>query len=89
MAVAVYYRLDVAELKSAERVRRIARPRQMAMYLCRDLTRSSYPEIARAFDKASHKTVWYAVRHIAALADVDPEVAGDLASVRRLIAEIA
>ncbi|MFC1497501.1 chromosomal replication initiator protein DnaA [Verrucomicrobiota bacterium] len=61
--VAEYYDIRLADMTSKRRPRMIAVPRQVAMYLCRRMTRSSLPDIARAFGK-THATILYAYRSI-------------------------
>ncbi len=69
---AEYYKLDVRDFHSAGRARRVARPRQVAMYLARQLTMRSLPEIGRRFGGRDHTTVLHACRRIAALCEDDP-----------------
>ena len=65
--VAGHYRLKVADLKSKNNSRKIAVPRQIAMYLCKTLTKSSLPEIGREFGGKHHTTVLHSVNKIAQL----------------------
>ncbi|HMV87743.1 MAG TPA: chromosomal replication initiator protein DnaA [Blastocatellia bacterium] len=65
--VADYYNLRVADLKSKSNSRNIAVPRQVAMYLCKTLTRSSLPEIGREFGGKHHTTVLHSINKINAL----------------------
>lgn len=65
--VAVHYGLKVADLKSKNNSRKIAVPRQIAMYLCKTLTKASYPEIGREFGGKHHTTVLHSVSKIAQL----------------------
>lgn len=65
--VADHYKLKVSELKSKSNSREIAFPRQVAMYLCKNLTRSSLPEIGREFGDKHHTTVLHSVKKIQAL----------------------
>lgn len=62
--VADYYKIKVAEFFSKKRTRAIARPRQVAMWLCREVTSHSYPEIGDAFGGRDHTTVIHAVKTI-------------------------
>ncbi len=62
--VADYYRLKITDLLSANRQRSVARPRQLAMYLTKQLTQHSLPEIGRSFGKKDHTTVIHACRKI-------------------------
>jgi chromosomal replication initiator protein len=65
--VAEFYKIKVADLHSKKRTRNIARPRQMAMALARDLTQISLPDIGDAFGNRDHTTVLHACRTIASL----------------------
>lgn len=65
--VAAHYRLRVDELTSKNNARQIAVPRQVAMYLCKRLTKHSYPEIGRGFGGKHHTTVIHSVEKIEAL----------------------
>jgi chromosomal replication initiator protein len=68
---AEFYKLEVRDLHSPERARRVARPRQVAMYLSRKLTTRSLPEIGRRFGGRDHTTVLHACRRIEALCAED------------------
>lgn len=70
-AVASQYKLTVEELKSKNNSRQIAVPRQIAMYLCKRLTRHSFPEIGREFGGKHHTTVMHSVEKIDALTKDD------------------
>jgi len=61
-AVAGFYNIKVSDLKSQRKLKTIAIPRQVAMYLCRTLTKDSYPQIGRDFGNKDHSTVMYAVK---------------------------
>ncbi|WP_447759519.1 chromosomal replication initiator protein DnaA, partial [Sphingopyxis panaciterrae] len=82
-AVCAHYRLDKSEMASKRRVRAIARPRQVAMYLAKELTPRSYPEIGRRFGGRDHSTVIHAVRTVEALRVSDSELDAEIASIRR------
>ncbi|HJW40395.1 MAG TPA: chromosomal replication initiator protein DnaA [Rhizomicrobium sp.] len=69
---AEFYKLDVRDFHSPQRARRVARPRQVAMYLSRKLTSRSLPEIGRRFGGRDHTTVLHACRRIEALCEEDP-----------------
>jgi chromosomal replication initiator protein len=69
---AEFYKLEVRDFHSPQRARRVARPRQVAMYLARKLTTRSLPEIGRRFGGRDHTTVLHACRRIEALCDEDP-----------------
>jgi chromosomal replication initiator protein len=68
---AEFYKLDVKDFHSPQRARRVARPRQVAMYLARKLTTRSLPEIGRRFGGRDHTTVLHACRRIEALIGED------------------
>ncbi|MDR2837095.1 MAG: chromosomal replication initiator protein DnaA, partial [Azonexus sp.] len=65
--VADYYKIKVADLFSKKRTRAIARPRQLAMWLCREVTSHSFPEIGDAFGGRDHTTVIHALKTIDSL----------------------
>lgn len=75
--VAEYYKLRVADLNSPSRNRSIARPRQLAMALAKELTNHSLPEIGNAFGGRDHTTVLHAVRKIAELREADTRLRED------------
>lgn len=75
--VAEYYRLSLSELLSSKRSRTIARPRQIAMSLAKELTGESLPEIGKHFGGRDHTTVLHACRKIAELRQEDPRVSDD------------
>ncbi len=62
--VADHYKLPIRVMAGEARYRAIARPRQVAMYLCRQLTKRSLPEIGRAFGGRDHTTVMYSCRKV-------------------------
>ena len=62
--VAEYYKISLAEMYSKTRVKKIAIPRQVAMYLCKELTKSSLAEIGDRFGKRDHTTVLHGVKKI-------------------------
>jgi chromosomal replication initiator protein len=69
---AEFYKLDLRDFVSKQRSRRVARPRQIAMYLSRKLTERSLPEIGRRFGGRDHTTVLHACKTVEALCEVDP-----------------
>ena len=72
--VARHYELKVSEIKSKSNSKQIAIPRQVAMYLCKELTELSFPEIGRQFNDKHHSTVMYSVEKIAKLRATDAEL---------------
>jgi chromosomal replication initiator protein len=81
--VARHYGLKVSEIKSKSNSKPIAFPRQVAMYLCKQLTELSYPEIGRQFNDKHHSTVMYSVDKIDQLRASDAEFARTLDSLTR------
>ena len=76
--VADYFKIKVADLYSKKRTRQIARPRQVAMWLAKNLTSQSYPSIGEAFGGRDHTTVLHAVRTIESLRSKDNELNHDV-----------
>lgn len=72
--VAQYYNVRVTDLDSQRRNRSVARPRQIAMALAKELTNHSLPEIGNEFGGRDHTTVLHAVRKVAELRDADPKL---------------
>jgi chromosomal replication initiator protein len=81
--VAEYWNIRVAEMSSARRSRSIARPRQVAMYLAKQLTSKSLPDIGRHFGDRDHTTVMHAVARVTDLIATDPSFAEDVELLRR------
>jgi chromosomal replication initiator protein len=78
-----YYKIRMAELLSKRRPRSIARPRQMAMALCKELTQHSLPEIGDAFGGRDHTTVLHACRTIERLCETDGRLREDKVKLLR------
>lgn len=74
--VADYYKITVDDLKERSSMRQVLIPRQVAMYLCKQLTKKSYPEIARQFGGKHHTTVMHSVEKIAQLINSDRQMDG-------------
>ena len=83
--VAEHFNVRLAEMTSARRARAFARPRQVAMYLSKQLTSRSLPEIGRKFGGRDHTTVMHAVRRIEELKDTDSVLAEDIELLRRML----
>lgn len=83
--VCEYYKIRIAELLSKRRPRSIARPRQMAMALCKELTQHSLPEIGDAFGGRDHTTVLHACRKIVELCETDGRLREDKVKLLRLL----
>ncbi|GAA0795646.1 chromosomal replication initiator protein DnaA [Marinobacterium sediminicola] len=81
--VADYYKIKVADLLSKRRSRSVARPRQVAMSLAKELTNHSLPEIGNAFGGRDHTTVLHACRKIKELRETDTDIAEDYKNLLR------
>jgi chromosomal replication initiator protein len=75
--VADYFKIKISDLLSKRRNRSVARPRQVAMALCKELTDHSLPEIGDAFGGRDHTTVLHACRKIKELSDTDLAIRDD------------
>ncbi len=84
--VADYFKLRVTDLTSQRRSRSIARPRQVAMALARELTTRSLPEIGDAFGGRDHTTVMHACKRIAELRETEPQTRDDYSNLLRTLA---
>ncbi|WP_416189906.1 chromosomal replication initiator protein DnaA [Neisseria sp. CCUG17229] len=76
-ATAKYYRIKISDILGKKRTRNIARPRQVAMSLTKELTNLSLPSIGDAFGGRDHTTVMHGVKAVAKLREEDPELAQD------------
>lgn len=83
--VADYYQLKMSDLLSRRRSRSVARPRQVAMSIAKDLTNHSLPEIGEAFGGRDHTTVLHACRKVKELEGADREVQRDLKNLYRTL----
>ncbi|OGT61539.1 MAG: chromosomal replication initiation protein DnaA [Gammaproteobacteria bacterium RIFCSPHIGHO2_12_FULL_45_12] len=83
--VAEYYKIKVADLLSKRRNRSVARPRQTAMALAKELTNHSLPEIGDAFGGRDHTTVLHACRNIAKLRQSDADIEEDYTNLLRIL----
>jgi chromosomal replication initiator protein len=72
-------------MSSARRARNVARPRQVAMFLAKQLTSRSLPEIGRRFGNRDHTTVMHAVSRVAELMQADGSFAEDVELLRRML----
>jgi chromosomal replication initiator protein len=84
-AVAEYFGVKASELRSTSRLRAITFPRQVAMFLCRELTNASLPEIGRYFGGKDHTTVLHSCAKIARLEAQDEQVARMLWQLRQTL----
>jgi chromosomal replication initiator protein len=83
--VAEHYNLRLTDMVSARRARNVARPRQVAMYLAKQLTQRSLPEIGRRFGNRDHTTVMHAVSRISELMQQDAGFAEDVTLLRKML----
>ncbi len=83
--VAEHFSVKVADLLSPRRARSVTRPRQIAMYLSKQLTQRSLPDIGRRFGNRDHTTVMHAVRKIEELRRTDPSIDQAVETLRRLL----
>lgn len=77
-----------SDLEGPSKMRGFVYPRQIAMYLCRTMTRKSFPQIGRAFGKRDHTTVLYAYRRMDRDVGTDSELAADIARVQAVVHEL-
>jgi chromosomal replication initiator protein len=83
--VADYYKIKVAEMYSKKRSRNVARPRQMAMALAKELTQLSLPDIGEAFGGRDHTTVLHACRKITELKSENPDIGRDFEALLQVL----
>ena len=82
--VADYFNIKLADILSARRARQVARPRQVAMYLCKHLSSKSLPAIGRNFGGRDHTTVMHAVKRIDELRQTDSVLEEDILHLERM-----
>jgi chromosomal replication initiator protein len=83
--VAEYFKIRLADMTSARRARQVARPRQVAMYLAKQITQRSLPEIGRRFGNRDHTTVMHACSRVSELIGRDAALAEDVELLRRML----
>ncbi|MBA4750494.1 MAG: chromosomal replication initiator protein DnaA [Alphaproteobacteria bacterium] len=83
--VAEHYNIRLSDMHSAKRLRSLARPRQIAMYLAKTLTPLSLPEIGRKFGGRDHTTVMHAIKKVESLKGADRSLAEDLDLLQRML----
>ena len=84
-AVCAQFHVKMTELKSRRRSKTLVHPRQIAMYLCRELTDSSYPEIGRQFGGKDHTTIIHACRQVAKAKEIDSALQATLETLKEQI----
>ena len=87
-AVCGHFRLSNSDLLSKDRHKSVAFARQVAMYLCRQRLKCSFPELGRAFGNRDHTTVMSAVRKVEGLRGSDPEVRAHLEAIERKLGAV-
>lgn len=83
--VSKYYKIKESTIKGKKRIRSIVFPRQIAMYLCRELTEDSFPEIGAKFGGKDHTTVMYAYRKIVEQAKKDEVLSNELKELENIL----
>ena len=83
--VSEHYNIRLSDMIGPKRVRNYARPRQIAMYLCKQMTSRSLPEIGRRFGGRDHTTVMHGVKRVEELKSQDGQIAEDLELLRRAL----
>ena len=83
--VAEYFRIRVSDLLSARRSRSVTRPRQVAMFLAKELTSHSLPEIGNAFGGRDHTTVLHACRKVTELREINSQINNDCINLLRTL----
>lgn len=77
--------ITIVDMKSDRRMKYIVRPRQIAMFLCKTMTRRSLPEIGRRFGDKDHSTVLHAVRKIESMIASDPKFAALVDGIKQMV----
>ena len=81
--VAEHFNIRMTDMYSARRSRSVARPRQVAMYLCKQLTGKSLPDIGHIFGGRDHTTVMHAIKRVTQLREIDSAFDEDIERLRR------
>lgn len=85
--VAEFFSIKISDLKSDKRLKTLVIPRQIAIYLCRELTKSSYPEIGEKFGGKDHSTIIHSFKKITKLIASDPELKSTIETLKRGLLE--
>lgn len=89
VCVATFFEISVRELDGhGGRPNHLSHPRQVAMHLCREMAKASFPAIAQSFNKKSHKSPMHAEHYVANRMETEPEFAKQLKELRKLIADV-
>lgn len=86
--VAEWFCISLIEMRSDRRARRVARPRQIAMFLARELTTQSLPAIGRRFQR-DHTTVMHAINKVQQLIAVNRDIAATIDAIRQALCRVA
>jgi len=86
-AVAERFHIKISEMRSRRRSKTLVYPRQIAMYLCRELTNSSFPEIGRHFGGKDHTTIIHACKQVSKAKETDATLSSTLESLKEQIAK--
>jgi chromosomal replication initiator protein len=81
--VAEFFNLKISDLKSEKRLKTLVIPRQIAIYMCRELTKASYPEIGEKFGGKDHSTIIHSVKKITKQITFDFEIKNNIETIRR------
>ncbi len=81
--VAEHFKIKLTDLKSDKRLKALVVPRQIAIYLCRDLTKCSYPEIGEKFGGKDHSTIIHSVKKVDRLMSQDLDFKGTIEHLKR------
>lgn len=87
-AVAEFYNIKLSDMSSSRRLRAVARPRQIAMYLAKQMTPTSLPQIGQQFGGRDHTTVMHAVRKVSELINDDACIAEDVSRIEKSLKSI-
>jgi chromosomal replication initiator protein len=85
--VADYFNIKTSDLKSEKRLKNLVIPRQIAIYLCRELTKASFPEIGDKFGGKDHSTIIHSVKKITRLLESDLELKNTIEAIKRGLLE--
>jgi len=81
--VSLHFNIKVSDIKSAKRLKAVVLPRQIAMYISRQLTSSSYPEIGDRFGGKDHSTIIHAIRKIEKLMEEDFQLKSTIENLKK------
>lgn len=87
-ATALFYRIGEADLMGPSKVRKFSKPRQLGMFLSRELTGKSYPLIAQRFNRSDHTTVVYACQAVAARLEKSQILRESADAIRRMVIDL-